>query len=254
MQQLELECEGCGEPTLHDVLKAQTSQKRGFHFQGTVRCGECGATRHAEIREAPPLELELRLSEGGETVRDKLLAEPGDRLQVGELLAHARGPLEVTALELGARRGTASTRRVEQAEARERPIVWARLVTTVRVRFAVHTGHETLSLKQELPPETELAVEMVMQLEGRAAVIEALHLHGGRRVTKAAAWDLKRVTCRWKRDGRRTDGRERDGRGRRGESQRRPRTSAERSNEARRRLSRRPGEGDRHESRGRRKG
>ena len=70
MQQLELECKGCGEPTLHDVLKAQTSQKRGFHFQGTVRCGECGATRHAEIRETPPLELELRLSEGGETVRE----------------------------------------------------------------------------------------------------------------------------------------------------------------------------------------
>ncbi len=244
MQQLELECEGCGEPTLHDVLKAQTSQKHGFHFQGTVRCAECGATRHAEIREAPPLELELRLSAGGETVREKLLVEPGDRLQVGELLSHARGQLEITALELGARRGTASTRRVEQTEARAQPIVWARLVTTVRVRFAVHTGRETLSLKQELPPETELAVEMVMQLDGRAAVIDALHLHGGRRVTKAAAWDLKRVTCRWKGAGR----------GRRGESQRRLRTSAERSDEARRRLARRGGEGDRREGRWRRKG
>ncbi|MAH17504.1 MAG: hypothetical protein CL960_03285 [Euryarchaeota archaeon] len=246
MQQLELECEGCGEPTLHDVLKAQTSQKRGFHFQGTVRCAECGATRHAEIRESPPLELELRLSEGGETVREKLLAEPGDRLQVGELLSHARGPLEITALELGARRGTASTRRVEQAEASEQPIVWARLVTTVRVRFAVHTGHETLSLKQELPPETELAVEMVLQLDGRAAVIEALLLRGGRRVTKAAAWDLKRVTCHWKQE-RRGKG------GRRGESQRRPRTNAERSNEARRRLAR-GGDHVRREGRRNRKG
>ncbi len=249
MQQLELECEGCGEPTLHDVLKAQTSRKRGFHFQGTVRCAECGATRHAEIREAPPLELELRLSESGETVREKLLAEPSDLLQVGELLSHARGQLEVTALELGAHRGTASTRRVQQAEARERPIIWARLVTTVRVRFAVHTGRETLSLKQELPPETELAIGTALQLDGRAAVIEALHRHGGRRVTKAAAWDLKRVTCRWKGTERGTGGH-----GRRGESPRRPRTSAERSNEARRRLARRPGEGDRRENHGRRKG
>ncbi len=234
MQQLELECEACGELRLHDVLKAHTSQKRGFSFQGTVRCTECGATRHAEIREPPPLDLELRLSEGGETVREKLLAEPNDLLRVGELLSHARGPLEVTALELGARRGTASTRRVQQAEARERPIIWARLVATVRVRFAVHTGRETLSLKQELTPETELAIEMVLQLDGRAAVIEALHLHGGHRVTKAAAWDLKRVTCHWKQDGH----------GRRGDSRRRPqRTSGKHGDEARKRLA---GRGGRH--------
>ena len=220
MQQLELECESCDDTTLHDVLKAQTSQKRGFSFQGTVRCSECGATRHAEIQVPPPLELELRLSEGGETVREKLLAEPGDLLQVGELLSHARGPLEVTALELGARRGTASTKRVQQAEARERPIIWARLVATVRVRIALHRESETLSLKQELPPETELMGGMV------------LHLRGGRRVTKAAAWDLKRVTCRWKQDRR----------GRRGDSRRRPQhTSGERSDEARRRLTGRGG-------------
>ena len=232
MQQLELECESCDDTTRHDVLKAQTSQKRGFSFQGTVRCSECGATRHAEIQVPPPLELELRLSEGGETMREKLLAEPGDLLQVGELLSHARGPLEVTALELGARRGTASTKRVQQAEARERPIIWARLVATVRVRIALHRESETLSLKQELPPETELMVGMVLRLDGRAAVIEALHLRGGRRVTKAAAWDLKRVTCRWKRDRR----------GRRGDSRRRPQhTSGERSDEARRRLTVRGG-------------
>ena len=232
MQQLELECESCDNTTLHDVLKAQTSQKRGFSFQGTVRCSECGATRHAKIRVLPPLELELRLSEDGETVREKLLAEPGDLLQVGELLSHARGPLEVTALELGARRGTASTKRVQQAEARERPIIWARLVATVRVRIALHRESETLSLKQELPPETELVVGMVLQLDGRAAVIEALHLRGGRRVTKAVAWDLKRVTCHWKGDRR----------GRRGNSRRRPRhTGGERSDEARKRLTGRGG-------------
>ena len=224
MQQLELECESCDNTTLHDVLKAQTSQKRGFSFQGTVRCSECGATRHAKIRVLPPLELELRLSEGGETVREKLLAEPGDLLQVGELLSHARGPLEVTALELGARKGTDSTKRVQQAKAHERPIIWARLVATVRVRFALHRESETLSLKQKLPPETELVVGMVLQLDGRAAVIEALHLRGGKRVRKAAAWDLKRVTCRWKRDGR----------GRRDDKRRRPQRT---SDEARKRLT-----------------
>ncbi|HIH79493.1 MAG: HVO_0476 family zinc finger protein [Candidatus Poseidoniia archaeon] len=228
MQQLELECESCDNTTQHDVLKAQTSQKRGFSFQGTVRCSECGATRHAEIRVPPPLELELRLSEGGETVREKLLTEPGDLLQVGELLSHARGPLEVTALELGARRRTASTKRVQQAKARERPIIWARLVATVRVRFALHRESETLSLKQELPPETELVVGMVLQLEGRTAVIEALHLRGGKRVRKATAWDLKRVTCRWKRDRR----------SRRDNSRRRPQRT---SDEARKRLTDRGG-------------
>jgi hypothetical protein len=66
---------------------------------------------------------------------------------------------------------------------------------------------------------------MVMQLEGRAAVIEALHLHGGRRVTKAAAWDLKRVTCRWKRE-------------RRGKPARRRTPTGRDGDEARRRLAR----------------
>jgi uncharacterized Zn finger protein len=102
----------------------------------------------------------------------------------------------------------------------------------VRVRFALHRESETLSLKQKLPPETELVIGMVLQLDGRAAVIEALHLRGGRRVRKATAWDLKRVTCRWKRDKR----------GRRDDSRRRSqRTSSEHSDEARKRLTDRGG-------------
>ena len=100
------------------------------------------------------------------------------------------------------------------------------------------------SIVDEINADSGTAMPLVFDVTDRAAVIDALHLHGGRRVTKAAAWDLKRVTCRWKGAGR----------GRRGESQRRLRTSAERSDEARRRLARRSGEGDRREGRWRRKG
>ena len=108
MQQLELECESCDNTTQHDVLKAQTSQKRGFSFQGTVRCSECGATRHAKIRVLPPLELELRLSEGGETVREKLRAAGSDGARArrtegnGQHKARPAGKSPRTANNLGA--------------------------------------------------------------------------------------------------------------------------------------------------------
>ena len=88
MAQLWIYCDGCEEESPHDVLKSKTSVRRGFSFQGVVRCLECNRTGHAEIREEPPLSLNLRLSEDDKTLNDTLAVDRGVLLRVGQTRPH----------------------------------------------------------------------------------------------------------------------------------------------------------------------
>ena len=49
MEEFWIYCETCNEECPHEVLKSRTSSKRGFNFQGVVKCIECNTTVSAEI-------------------------------------------------------------------------------------------------------------------------------------------------------------------------------------------------------------
>ena len=192
MEQLWIYCEICGEESSHEILKSKTSTRRGFSFQGVVQCLECNTTGHAEIKEEPPLSLKLRLSDDNKTINNTLDVDRGVLIRVGQIRPHPDGLILITSLELTGKRPT-------EAFSQEMPIVWAKKATHAKVRFAIHEGESTISLKQEFKAEEEFYVDMPLRLQGRRTRVKAINLFGGKSVKAAHAMEISRVTCIYER-------------------------------------------------------
>ena len=188
MEQLWIYCEMCEEESSHEILKSKTSTRRGFSFQGVVQCLECNSTGHAEIKEEPPLTLKLRLSEDNKTLNNTLDVDRGVLIRVGQTRPHPEGLILITSLELG-------NKRPPQAFSQEEPIVWAKRATHARVRFAIHDGESTISVKQEFESQEEFRVGDTVRIEGKMTRIKAINLHGGKLVKMAYALEISRITC-----------------------------------------------------------
>ena len=192
MEQLWIYCEMCKEESSHEILKSKTSTRRGFSFQGVVQCLECNTTGHAEIKEEPPLSLKLRLSDDNKTINNTLDVDRGVLIRVGQIRPHPDGLILITSLELTGKRPT-------EAFSQEMPIVWAKKATHAKVRFAIHEGESTISLKQEFKAEEEFYVDMPLRLQGRRTRVKEINLFGGKSVKAAHAMEISRVTCIYER-------------------------------------------------------
>ena len=91
MDELWLFCDVCDEENTHQVLKSRTSAKKGFSFQGVVKCQDCGTTSSKEVNEELPLNLKLRISSDNETVNDTLTVDKGVLIEVGQTRPHPDG-------------------------------------------------------------------------------------------------------------------------------------------------------------------
>ena len=182
MEELWLFCDICNEENNHQILKSRTSTKRGFSFQGVVKCLECNTTSSKEVNEEPPLSLKLRISIDDETVNDILTVDKGILLEVGETRPHPDGLILVTGLEL-------PHKRLNQVYSQEKPIVWAKKATHSKIRFAVHDGEQTHSYKEEFEIGVEFNKGMKIKLEDNLARIIGLTLHGGKSVNNAFAFE-----------------------------------------------------------------
>ncbi len=188
MDEIWIYCDMCEDESPHEVLKSRTSNKRGFSFQGIVKCNECGFKGHAEIKEVPPISLKLRISDDNQTLNGNLDIDRGVILKVGQTRPHPDGLIVITSLELGDRRPT-------EAFSQEMPIVWAKRATHAKIRFAIHEGESTTSIKQEFESGEEFYVGMQLKLQERRAKVKAINLFGGKSVKTAYAMEISRVTC-----------------------------------------------------------
>ena len=152
MEELWIFCGVCEAECPHQVLKSRTSSKRGFSFQGVVKCLECELTGSIDIKEEPPVPLRLRISDDGETGKNILHADKGVLISVGETRPHPDGLILITGLEVG-------NKRPPQAYSQDNPIVWAKKATHAKIRFAIHEGESTISVKQEFESQEENIVE-----------------------------------------------------------------------------------------------
>ena len=192
MDELWIYCEMCNEESSHEVLKSRTSNKRGFRFQGIVKCNECGLKGHTEIKEELPLSLKLRISDDNQTLNGTIDIDKGVLLKVGQTRPHPDGLIVITSLELVNRRPT-------EVFSQEMPIVWAKRATHAKVRFAIHEGESTTSLKQEFESGETFYVGMRLKLQGRRTIVKAINLFGGKSVKTAHAMEISRVTCVYER-------------------------------------------------------
>ena len=188
MEELWIFCEVCDGECPHQVLKSRTSSKRGFSFQGVVKCLECELTDSIEIKEEPPVELRLRISDDSQTEKNVLHADKGVLLSVGDTRPHPDGLILVTGLELG-------NKRLSQVYSQDNPIVWAKKATHAKIRFAIHEGESTISVKQEFESQEEFRIGMLIRIEGQVAKIKNINLFGGKSVKMAYAMEISRITC-----------------------------------------------------------
>ena len=183
MEELWIYCEICYEECPHEVLKSRTSSKRGYSFQGVVKCLECNTTSPIEIKEELPLELRLRISDDDQTRKDILHVDKGVVLMKGETRPHPEGVIMITGLEIG-------NKRVNQAYSQDNPIVWAKKATHAKVRFAIHDGESTISVKQEFESSEQFRLGMKIRIEGEVAIIKDINLYGGKAVKMAYAIEI----------------------------------------------------------------
>jgi len=149
-----LACPSCspGEPTVHEVLKPGG--------QATVRCTDCDHTHKAEVTEPETTELQVVVSQDGESFSTLVEESPDDRVAVGEefvvdspdALLQAR----ITGIEV------APEERAEDARIEAVDTLWTRAVDNVAVDVTLHPndGEEdhSESLTVNVPGDFEFTV------------------------------------------------------------------------------------------------
>ncbi|MDQ1446994.1 MAG: hypothetical protein QOI20_3458 [Acidimicrobiaceae bacterium] len=157
-----LECPTCGDVEDHAVVRAAAS---GW----TVECLECHTKRTVP---APPkprtIQVPVILSQGAAARTIQLEVPLDDPIGV-DAEAEAEGQrIRITALER--RDGT----RPKKAPGRELKMVYAVVYDTVRLRYTVNEGDLTRSFQEEAPPEEEIHVGIVREVQGLRLVVKTL--------------------------------------------------------------------------------
>jgi len=182
---LYLDCEACGDITLHEVVHGKVSGTK-LHLQ--VRCRECG-TKSDHVREEVATSLiPVVISEGENSLRTTFEIETDDVLLVGDELLVDGIPVQVRGIEIG------TDKRVDSASVKEIKTLWTVRFDKIIVKFSVNMGHRTKSGSQVATPDEEFTVGDLVQLKDVTAVIHRIKtwdqiLHHG----SAEARDIRRI-------------------------------------------------------------
>ncbi len=195
-------CPSCspGEATVHEVLKPGG--------QMTVRCTECGHVHKEQIERPETAELDVVVSQGGESLTATVESPAAESIAVGEEFivdtAEAIMQVRVTSIEVGVEQ------RVDEATARDVDTVWTRAVDNVSVGVTIHPKdgrvEDTRSVTMQVPGDYEFVVGETEEAGNESFEIEGLQVRSdvdGYRREKfdhdgdmVFAKDLKRVYAR----------------------------------------------------------
>jgi uncharacterized Zn finger protein len=139
--------------TVHEVLK-----ERGDMY--TLRCAECSHVHKERIEEDETVDLDVIVSQDGESFKDRVEAPAEETVAVGEEFIldteEAIMTVRITSLELD------ENRRVDEAKAGEVKTLWTRAVGNVGVNVTIHPrdgrNDETRSERFYVPGDHEFTV------------------------------------------------------------------------------------------------
>ncbi len=160
-----LDCETCGDITLHEVVHGRVSGKK---LLLQVRCRECGTTTEQTREEVQTTNVAVVISEGENSRRTKLEIESDDVLLVGDELLVDGIPVQVRGIEIG------TDRRVDSAPVKDIRTLWTVRFDRVRVKFSINMGTRTKAAEQEATPDEEFTVGDLVTVGGITAVIHRI--------------------------------------------------------------------------------
>jgi len=185
---LVLVCDACGEEGPHRVLSGRVSGRDALVFQGTVKCGACGAVRSVATREEKPVSVPIVVSVGQASARSEIEFAPDELVAVGDRLDFDGHRIEVTALEVG-------ERRVPMGKASSVKTVWAKQVDRTKVKLSVNKGNRTVAHELDAAPDEEFEVGDIVDLGRERVLIHRIHVREGRTLRRgsASAEDIVRM-------------------------------------------------------------
>ena len=185
---LYLDCETCGEVTLHEVVHGRVSAGA---LEVNVRCRECGLTSERTIKEAERKRLPVVVSEGSESRRTGLEIEVDEVLCIGDELLVDGIPVQIRAIEVG------HEKRVEVAPVADIETLWTVRFDRIRVKFSMNLGARTKTSEEVAAPDEEFTIGEMVEVAGVPAVIHRIKSKD-RLVRKGSveARDIVRVYCR----------------------------------------------------------
>jgi uncharacterized Zn finger protein len=167
-------CPTCSpeEATVHEILNDGG--------QATVRCTECSHVHKTTIERQSTTEVDVIVSQEGESFPSALTGDPTEEIAVGdEFIAdtpEALFQVRVTALEVG------NEQRVEETTLADVDTVWTRVIDNVGVNVTIHPrdgdGHsdQTRSLKVHVPGDYEFVVGETETFGDEEVLVEGIHV------------------------------------------------------------------------------
>ncbi len=170
-ERVPLPCPACSPAleTVHEVLKPGGT--------ATVRCSECDHVHKTDLPEPETVDLDVVVSQDGESFPASVEAPAAETLAVGEeFLCETDAAImtvRITSLEL-------DQGRTEEAPAAEVATAWTRAVGNVSVNVTAHpkggAHDETRSLTIQVPGDYEFVVGEADDLSGEEFTVEGIHL------------------------------------------------------------------------------
>lgn len=146
-------CPDCGEETLHEVLHGTGSQRGGgLTLDATLKCEECGRVHRAVVREPPPVEVAVVVSEGGTSRRTRATLPAQDEVAVDETLIVEGVTCRVTGIQ------AKDQRWVDEAAVADVQTLWVTQFEQLAIGFAINLGHKTITKTLTAKPEQEFTV------------------------------------------------------------------------------------------------
>lgn len=159
---VELDCPDCGEVTEHVVLRAAAAN-------WTLRCDECGRVSTVPSPRQPRLHtLPVILSEGATSRTATVVADLDGTVGVDDEFDLEGRRIRVTAVE------STVGERPKRLPTREVRTVYAVLFDTVNLHYTVNQGELTRSFQESVPPEEEIHVGTVREVQGVPLAIKTL--------------------------------------------------------------------------------
>ncbi|AKU06612.1 MULTISPECIES: HVO_0476 family zinc finger protein [Haloferax] len=169
-ERVPLSCPTCSpdEPTVHEVLKP------GGH--STVRCTECGHVHKENVEIPDEIEMNVVVSQDGDSVSTGVPAPVGATVEVGDEFIvdtpEAIQLVRITGIEVG------PEQRADEAAVGDVKTVWTRVVDNVAVNVTIHPKdgkrEDTRSVTVNVPGDYEFVVGETESFGDEEVEIEGL--------------------------------------------------------------------------------
>ena len=185
---LTLNCQDCGQDTLHRVLRGRMGTRSGASLVATVECSECSKVTKVTIKEQRTRDVPIIISDQGVSERAKIELSEAEMIAVGESLMVDGLPTLIMSLE-------SKGKRVDSAKVVDITTIWTKRYDKVKVKVSVNRGGKTYPRDIWAVPDEEFYVGDVLELKGRlrAAITSIKTQDRSIKRGGAVAGEIKRI-------------------------------------------------------------